>query len=160
MLIDSNVLADLGTYTRTHVRLAVRVEPGAEWVESDPGKVRRILANLAVNAVKYTPAGCVELCAAPENGAVRLAVHDTGPGIAPHERPRIFEPFYRGEDGAAPGAGVGLGLALARELAHALGTEIVVEGRAPEGTTFSLLLPLSPPADCTAPRERVENGRT
>jgi signal transduction histidine kinase len=54
---------------------------------------------------------------------------------------------------------VGLGLALARELAHALGTEIVVEGRAPEGTTFSLLLPVSALADRAAPRERAENGR-
>ena len=141
------------------VHLAVRVEPGAEWVESDPEKLRRILANLVVNAVKYTPAGRVELCAARENGAVRLAVRDAGPGIPLHEQPRLFEPFYRGGDGAAPGAGVGLGLALAQELAHLLGTEIVVESRAGAGTTFSLVLPDGAPTDHTPTRERPDDGQ-
>ncbi len=122
------------------VRLDVRVEPGAESVESDPDRLRRIIANLAVNAVKYTPAGRVELRAARDNGAVRIAVRDTGPGIAPSERRRIFEPFHRG-DAAPPAAGVGLGLALAQELAHLLGTEIAVESQEHEGTTFSLVLP-------------------
>ena len=122
------------------VRLEVRIEPGAESVESDRERLRRIVANLVVNAVKYTPAGRVELSAVRENGAVRLAVHDTGPGIGPHERQRIFEPFYLGET-VAPGAGVGLGLALAQELAHLLSTEIVVESREGEGATFSLKLP-------------------
>jgi len=122
------------------LRLEVRVEPGAEWVESDPEKVRRIVANLAINAVNYTPAGRVELCTARENGAVRLAVRDTGPGIPPQEHRRVFEP-YRGGEGAAPGAGVGLRLALAQELAHLLDTEIMVESREREGTTFSLVLP-------------------
>ncbi len=56
-------------------------------------------------------------------------------GIAPQEQPRLFEPFYRGADGAAPGAGVGLGLALAQELAQLLGSEIVVESREREETT-------------------------
>ena len=122
------------------LRLEVRVEPGAEWVESDPEKVRRIVANLAINAVNYTPAGRVELCTARENGAVRLAVRDTGPGIPPQEHRRVFEP-YRGGEGAAPGAGVELRLALAQELAHLLDTEIMVESREREGTTFSLVLP-------------------
>jgi signal transduction histidine kinase len=122
------------------VRLEVRVEPGAESVEADRERLRRIVANLVVNAVKYTPAGRVELSAVRENGAVRLAVHDTGPGIGPHERQRIFDPFYRGET-VTPGAGVGLGLALAQELAHLLSTEIVVESPEGEGATFSLKLP-------------------
>src|SRR5581483_8773886 len=94
------------------VRLELRVEPGAESVEADVERLRRIMANLAVNAVKYTPRGSVELSAARDNGGVRLAVRDTGPGITPSEQLRIFEPFYRGGNGNVPGSGVGLGLAL------------------------------------------------
>jgi signal transduction histidine kinase len=123
------------------VQLVVSIGPGAKSVESDPERLRRIIANLAVNAVKYTPTGRVELIATREKGRVRLAVSDTGPGIAPSERQRIFEPFYRGGEGQAPGAGVGIGLALAQELAHLLGTEIAVEGREHTGMTFSLALP-------------------
>lgn len=123
------------------VQFVIRIESGAESIESDPERLRRIIANLAVNAVKYTPAGRVELVASQEDGRVRLAVRDTGPGIAPSARQRIFEPFYRGDDGQAPGAGVGLGLALAQELAHLLGTEIAVDGHEQTGTTFSLTLP-------------------
>jgi signal transduction histidine kinase len=123
------------------VQVGVSIGPGAESVESDPERLRRIMANLAVNAVKYTPAGRVDLIATREKSRVRLAVSDTGPGIAPSERQKIFEPFYRGGEGQAPGAGVGLGLALAQELAHLLGTEIAVEGRERTGMTFSLALP-------------------
>jgi signal transduction histidine kinase len=141
------------------VTVAVRVDPGAEWVESDREKLRRILANLALNAVKYTPAGRVELSAVRENGAVRLAVRDTGPGIPLHEQPRLFEPFYRGGDGVAPGAGVGPGLALAQELAHLLGTEVVVESRPHAGTTFSLVLPGKGPTSLTVRPERGDGGR-
>src|SRR5581483_3884422 len=124
------------------VRLELRVEPGAESVEADVERLRRIMANLAVNAVKYTPRGSVELSAARDNGGVRLAVRDTGPGITPSEQLRIFEPFYRGGNGNVPGSGVGLGLALSQELARLLGTEIVVQSREQEGTTFSLVLPV------------------
>jgi signal transduction histidine kinase len=141
------------------VELAVRVEPGAEWVESDPEKLRRIVANLAVNAVKYTAAGRIELCAARENGGVRLAVCDTGPGIPLHEQPHLFEPFYRGGDGAAPGAGVGLRLALAQELAHLLGTEITVESREHAGTIFSLVLPGGGATSLAVPPERADGRR-
>jgi signal transduction histidine kinase len=139
------------------VQVVVAIESGAEAVESDPERLRRIIANLAVNAVKYTPAGRVELIATREKSRVRLAVSDTGPGITPSERQRIFEPFYRGGDGQAPGAGVGLGLALAQELAHLLGTEIAVEGREHSehtGMTFSLALP----APSSLVRLRASNG--
>jgi signal transduction histidine kinase len=124
------------------VEVAVWVEPGAEWVESDPEKLRQILTNLATNAVKYTPRGRVELSATRADGGVVLAVRDTGIGIPPTERDRIFEPFYRSRhDGVPRAVGVGLGLALAQDHARLLGTRILVESHEHEGSTFSLVLP-------------------
>jgi len=123
------------------LRLEVDVEPGAEWVRSDPEKLRQIVTNLATNAVKYTVRGRVELRAARDNGCVRLAVRDTGIGIPMDERARIFDPFYRIGNGASREAGVGLGLAVAQDLARLLGTSIVVDSAEHAGSTFSLELP-------------------
>jgi len=123
------------------VRVEVAVEPGAEWVRSDPEKLRQIVTNLATNAVKYTPRGRVELRAARENWRVMLAVRDTGIGIPAHEQARIFEPFYRAGNGTNRESGVGLGLAVARDLARMLGTRIVVDSTERAGSTFSLELP-------------------
>jgi signal transduction histidine kinase len=120
------------------VRLEVRVEPGAESVETDLERLRRIMANLAINAVKYTPRGCVQLLAAPANGGIRLAVRDPGAATARSEHARLSGRF-REWSGDRPG--VGVDLALSQELARLLGTEIVVENGDQEGTTFSLLLP-------------------
>lgn len=137
------------------VEVAVWVEPGAEWVESDPEKLRQILTNLATNAVKYTPRGRVELSATRADGRVVLAVRDTGVGIPPTERDRIFEPFYRSRhDGAPRAVGVGLGLALAQDHARLLGTRILVESREHEGSTFFLELPPIASGD-----RRAEGGR-
>src|SRR5262249_57086408 len=101
---------------------------------------RHILTNLAINAVKYTPGGTVELRAARRGGSMTFAVHDTGVGIPLAEQERIFEPFYRGaaDDGSA--SGVGLGLALAQYLARLLGTHIQVDSRPGEGARFFLVL--------------------
>ena len=123
------------------LRLAARVEPGAEWVMTDPEKLRHILTNLAINAVKYTPGGLVELHAARRDGSMTFAVHDTGVGIPLAEQERIFEPFYRGAaDDGSSASGVGLGLALAQYLARLLGTRIQVDSRPGDGATFFLVL--------------------
>ena len=123
------------------LRLAARVEPGAEWVMTDPEKLRHILTNLAINAVKYTPGGLVELRATRRDASMTFAVHDTGVGIPLAEQERIFEPFYRGAaDDGSSASGVGLGLALAQYLARLLGTRIQVDSRPGEGATFFLVL--------------------
>ena len=66
-----------------------------------------------------------------------MAVADTGPGIAPQERERIFRPFWSGD-----GGGTGLGLAIARELALALGGRLELESEPGRGSRFVLVLPL------------------
>jgi signal transduction histidine kinase len=104
---------------------------------SDGDRVLQIISNLLSNAFRWTPdGGRVELELASENGSVSVAVDDTGPGITPHERERIFRPFWSNDT-----SGTGLGLAIARELASALGGRIDLESEPGKGSRFELVLP-------------------
>lgn len=112
-------------------------------VQADPDALRLSLANLLDNAVKYSPgADAVALKVTASNGHVQLAVTDSGPGVDPAERERIFEKFVRGSAGAAGAVpGTGIGLAMARELMRAQGGDIELTASSPNGSTFTLVLP-------------------
>ncbi len=122
------------------VTLTTAADPAAVALV-DTARMRRVLANLVDNAVKYTPAGghvTVRALQRPE-GAV-LQVEDTGPGIAPGELPHIWDRLYRGDRSRAE-RGLGLGLSLVRALVEAHGGRVEVESRLGEGTVFSVHLP-------------------
>ena len=79
-------------------------------------------------------------------------MRDTGPGIAPHEQARIFEPFHQSEPTRHKHVpGVGLGLSLVRGIVESLGGHVRVQSSLGEGSTFELLLPPSPPPAASAP---------
>jgi two-component system OmpR family sensor kinase len=103
---------------------------------ADPASLRLIVKNALDNAVRYTPpGGQVTLRLAKTQGRGVVEVIDTGPGIPPAERNRVFAPFYRPAGSA--GAGSGLGLAIARDAAARCGGTISVDARAePPGTVF------------------------
>jgi signal transduction histidine kinase len=106
-------------------------------IVTDGDRVLQIISNLLSNAFRWTPdGGKVELGLAAENGSVSVAVDDSGPGVAPQERERIFRPFWSRDD-----SGTGLGLAIAHELAVALGGSIELESEAGKGSRFELKLP-------------------
>ncbi|MBW8901510.1 MAG: ATP-binding protein [Massilia sp.] len=89
----------------------------------NPMMLRELLSNLIDNALRYTPAGGSVTVRVRDDGAeATLEVEDTGPGIAPAERPRVFERFYRILGNNAPGSG--LGLAIVREVAQQHGAEV------------------------------------
>jgi signal transduction histidine kinase len=118
-------------------------------VWADPDRVRQILMNLLMNAVKYTPAGggtiTVSSTATPE--AVRIHVADSGPGIPSGKLEAIFEPFVQLASGMADRqGGVGLGLAISRDLARAMGGDLTVESTLGVGSRFTLTLPRTPRA--------------
>jgi two-component system OmpR family sensor kinase len=102
----------------------------------------RALFNLGENAIKYTPAGGrVELALRRDAAAALVEVCDTGPGIPPAERDRIFDRFYRGDPARGRG-GTGLGLALVRSIISMHGGRISVHGGPTGGTCFRVSLPL------------------
>jgi two-component system sensor histidine kinase BaeS len=109
-------------------------------IVSDGDRVLQIISNLLSNAFRWTPdGGRIELELKAVDGTVCVAVADTGPGIAPAERERIFRPFW-----SRDGGGTGLGLAIARELAGALGGRIRLETAPEQGSRFTLVLPSRP----------------
>jgi two-component system sensor histidine kinase BaeS len=107
-------------------------------IVSDGDRVLQIISNLLSNAFRWTPdGGRIDLALRASDGTVCVAVDDSGPGISPLERERIFRPFW-----SRDGGGTGLGLAIARELAGALGGRIQLESSPQRGSRFELVLPL------------------
>ena len=125
----------------------LRVDVGEHHVVlGDAGALEQVLVNLLENARKYTPPECpLEVRSRDTgDGFVRIEVADTGPGIAAHHRPRIFERFYRVDPGRARQVGgTGLGLAIVKHLAEAMGGQVGVDANAPRGAVFWVSLPVA-----------------
>jgi signal transduction histidine kinase len=124
------------------VRLALATEQEVDVVEGDERRIRQVIFNLLSNAVKFTPAGgSVDVSAAKVNGEVRIAVADTGPGLAPDDHERIFEEFQQTETGIEQREGTGLGLALSKRFVELHGGRIWVDSELGKGSTFVFTLP-------------------
>jgi two-component system heavy metal sensor histidine kinase CusS len=128
-----NVAVELATLTAWHVR-------------DRNGDVVRLFRNLLENAVQHSPdGGVVRVQGSAENGMVRVAVSDQGPGVPPSEHQAIFEPFFRGQ--RAPSRdGTGLGLGIAREIARNHGGDVVLADTE-AGASFLVSLPVAPPRE-------------
>jgi two-component system sensor histidine kinase TctE len=121
-------------------------EPVAATVMGSHWMLRELLMNLVDNAIAYTPVGgrvTVSCGLMPEGGQPFLAVEDSGPGIAPLERDKVFERFYRAAGTATPGTG--LGLAIVRETADQHSARITLDdGPGGQGTRIQVVFPLGP----------------
>jgi signal transduction histidine kinase/ActR/RegA family two-component response regulator len=122
----------------------------------DEARLNQILINLMGNAVKFTPAGGIDLRIALHAGtpaSLRFAVIDTGLGIDPAYREQIFEPFRQGRaERLRPHAGTGLGLSICRRLAQAMDGRLDLETTGPGGSCFVLTLPfVAAPAAAPGP---------
>ena len=120
------------------------VESGT-FVLADPADVHEAIGNLVDNAIKYGAGTPVRVTVDHERGAVVVRVRDRGPGIAPGDREKIFERFYRSA-GLQDVEGSGLGLAIAARAAKRAGGELSLERSEPGTTVFILRLPLHVPA--------------
>ncbi len=120
------------------------VEPAI--IQGDDERLRRLLLNLADNAIKYTPAGGHVTLSLQHRGEwATLRVADTGSGLSSEEQVRIFQRFYRSDEARTQGAeGSGLGLCIARSIAEAHGGAIQLDSVLGQGSTFTVCLPLSP----------------
>ncbi len=109
----------------------------------DAGRIRQILFNLVGNALKFTEQGAVLLDIFAHEDGLEYRIIDTGPGIAPDARERLFEAFRQtSSQDAYKDGGVGLGLAIVKRLTDLLGGDIEVTGEPGLGTCFSVRLPL------------------
>lgn len=112
-----------------------------EVVRTDEKRMRQVLINVIGNAVKFTAEGRVVFRLAYAREMAVFEIEDTGPGIAPDEIERIFEPFARGSaSGSTSGAGTGLGLTIGKMLTDLMGGEMTVQSRLGLGTLFRIRL--------------------
>jgi signal transduction histidine kinase/CheY-like chemotaxis protein len=124
------------------VGLVVEVAPGADEVYADRLRLKQVLVNLVGNAVKFTEhGGSVTLRAATDGSDLTVTVTDTGIGVPPEDRDRIFESFQQGGRGPAQEEGTGLGLTLSRRIVELLGGRMWLDSEVGVGSTFGFSLP-------------------
>ena len=128
--------------TEEGVRVAFAADPEVDVVDGDERRIKQVIFNLLSNAVKFTPAGGdVDVSATRVNGEVRVSVADTGPGVAPEDRDRIFEEFQQSETGVGQREGTGLGLSLSKRFVELHGGRLWLESELGHGSTFTFALP-------------------
>jgi signal transduction histidine kinase len=126
-----------------HLTWLMEVPPDLPVISIDPVRLSSAVENLVSNAIKYTPSGGEVTISASINGSEGLIhVSDNGTGIGPDEEGKIFEPFYRGNQGKRFKQGMGLGLSIARDVVEAHGGKISLASERGKGSTFSIHLPL------------------
>jgi signal transduction histidine kinase len=143
-----DLMRDAETMVRPQIRskgIEYAYRPGHPGlvVRADREKAQQILLNLITNGAKYTnPGGRVTVASESKNGSVLVRVSDTGAGIPEKMLTHIFEPFVQLDRRLnQPREGVGLGLTISRDLARAMGGDLLVESAVGVGSTFTLVLP-------------------
>lgn len=140
------------------LHLSVASDGAEPWLDSL--RLRQIAVNLLSNAIRYTEAGGVRVNLELAGGSLRLRVSDTGIGIRPEFRDRIFEPFER--CGLAGREGTGLGLSIVRRLATQMGGRVWLDAEVTAGASFVVDIPARAPAaarpggEATAGPDRVD----
>ena len=132
---------------KRRIRLKTVIDRDLKPVDGDRDRLTQVLENLITNALKFTPdGGEVEVGAGPATDPRRVEVWvaDTGIGIPPEERSRVFDKFYQTDASATRKfGGIGLGLAIVKSILDAHGAEIVVDGRPGAGSVFRFSLPVA-----------------
>ena len=144
------------------VKLIAYVAAGVpERVMGDPLRLQQILFNLLGNALKFTEKGWVRLTLErPDEGTLRLRVVDTGIGLTPEQREKLFQPFVQADNSTTRRfGGTGLGLSIVQRLAEAMGGSISVESTPGEGSAFTVTMRLDEAPD-SAPGPMLLEGLT
>ena len=146
--------------SRKNIAMTVDAEPGT--ISADRGRLRQVIYNLISNAIKFTPeGGRVAVESRWFGNEARIAVIDSGVGIAPEDLDRVFQEFSQVGDMKAREAGTGLGLALSRRLVEAHGGHIVVASTPGEGSRFEVILPesrIEDPSDVAKPPPTIHGA--
>ena len=143
---------------RQGIALSVKLSPDLPSVTGDADRLERAAVNLIHNAIKFTPSGgSIHVSAAARDGAVEVAVSDSGAGIAPEDLPRVFERFYKA-DRSRGSRGSGLGLAVVKHTVEAHGGTIRAESALGGGSTFRFSIPLAGSPAGGQPPEAESHG--
>jgi signal transduction histidine kinase len=129
---------------KARLQTMTELPPSLPPLYSDRQKVKQIVLNLLTNAIKFTPQGFVRVSVHgdEERRELRIAVQDSGIGIAPQDRDKVFEDFRQADNSVTREyGGAGLGLAICRRLATMLGGRIELESELGRGSTFTLVIP-------------------
>jgi signal transduction histidine kinase len=135
-------------------KLETGLAPAALPVSGDPNEIEQVVLNLLMNALQALPeaGGTVTLTTRAVDGLVEVAVQDTGAGISPEDRSKIFNLGFTTKP---PGQGTGFGLSISWSIAQAHGGRIDFESQPGQGTTFTLRLPsAAAPQGADANKER------
>lgn len=148
-------------YDNKGVALHIRVQGDLPQLWADEQRLSQVLGNLLGNALRHTPSGgSVELSCVRQGDRLKIAVADTGDGIAAEHLSRVFERFYRSDVARdRKHGGAGLGLAIAKALVEAHGGSITVASPGPNsGATFTVHLPITPPRSQDSPASQHRNA--
>jgi signal transduction histidine kinase len=136
------------------------IAPGLPMLHTDPVKLKMVLKNLLVNALKFTDHGGITVAAEARAGGVEFSVADTGIGIAAADQAIIFEPFRQAEgESQRHRSGTGLGLYIARRLVEMLGGTIALDSEAGRGSTFRVWIGDAPSPVDDASSHRAADDR-
>ena len=141
-LLEAALAAHASTAAAKGLDLRLEKAPGVpERLACDRMRLLQVLNNLLHNAIKFTERGAVILRVDAPDGAIRLAVSDTGPGIPADKQAHVFERFAQADDSDVRShGGTGLGLALAKDLVQLMGGKLSLESEPGRGATFAFTL--------------------
>ena len=147
-VIDSCMTAVDPLLENKKLSLQVVFPDGLPAVHCDRTRIRQVILNLMSNAARFTEEGGISVAVGRQDQSILVSVADTGPGIAPEDVERIFEPFYQGRDALyRDKGGSGLGLSISRQFVKLHGGQMWLESELGVGTSFFFTLPISPPVD-------------
>jgi signal transduction histidine kinase len=157
LAVASDVVREAAVVARSKgLALDVQGSPAKAW--ADPVRLRQIIGNLVNNAVKFTQRGSVTVQVDAKDGMAEVCVSDTGPGIAPEERARIFEEYQQIGGVRAQRGGTGLGLAITRRLVRLHRGHIDLVSELGKGSRFTVELPQEPLPEET-PQQAEDDSR-
>ena len=165
-VVEASILSEKASADKRRHTLMTEPFSPLPPVCADSRALRRVLANLIENAIKYTAdGGTITLSAWLDGEMAAIGVSDNGPGIAAEDIPRLFDKFHRGraemsadtgELSDAEVSGVGLGLYLARNVITQMGGTIGVDTEVGRGSTFTIRLPVAGSGGCSAAGQQKE----
>jgi signal transduction histidine kinase/CheY-like chemotaxis protein len=144
-IVDEAATAVRALFESKQLTLDIEIQPDVPPVFCDSTRISQVILNLLSNAGRYTDGGNVRIGVWRDSDEVIVRVADTGPGIAPEDQARVFEPFHQPERSIRRAGGRGLGLSISKRFVDLHGGRIWIESTPGVGTAISFSLPLEAP---------------